>query len=297
MSRSWSIVILVAAAAFASSCATIFNGGRQAVPIDAPEGTKVYEEYFDPIPIVDNSILIKRSKSECYLKLKKNDEELKVKLESHFQPAWLIVDVFSYGWIVDLITQDWNAFDGIRVHFAGDTINGTVVKAGYIEQYQQSLTNLNIVLVGGSGYGFPFGSSDEFIRSPNFGIVGVGYEVTPRITALATYSGAETIDLLSHRSSYRSAFSYTAYQLESRFFFSGNYYATAGFGVTHINSKDENPKVDVNMPLGSIGLGIAAGIAYVELRHTFGFTTLIFPNKELGRLGITAVNMGLNLRF
>ncbi|HET9136140.1 MAG TPA: hypothetical protein VFO76_05840 [Candidatus Kapabacteria bacterium] len=297
MNRSWSIVILFAAAVFASSCATIFNGGRQAVPINAPEGTKVYEDYLDPIPIIDNSILIKRSKSDCYLKLKKNDEEVKVKLESHFQPAWLIVDVFSYGWIVDLITQDWNAFNGIRVHFAGDTVNGAEVKAGYIEQYEDRLTNLHIVLVGGGGYGFPFGSYDQFLLTPNFGIVGAGYEITPRLTALATYSGAKTIDLLSHRSSYRSAFSYTAYQLESRFFFSGNYYATGGFGFTHINSKDENPKVDVDMALGSIGIGIAAGIAYVELRHTFGFTTLIFPNKELGRLGITAVNMGLNLRF
>jgi len=297
MSRAWNTVLFFIASILLSSCATLFNGAHQSVPFEAPEDTKVYEDGIDNLPIIDKTISLLRNKSEYYLKVKYNNEELKLKLESHFQPAWLIPDVPFYGWIVDLITQDWNAFDGVRVHFAGDTVNGSVVKTSYVEQYKQSLTNIGIVLVDGGGYGFPFGSFDDITIGPNFYMVGIGYEITPRITALATYSGANTINLLSHRTSYRSSFSYSAYELESRFFFSGSYYATAGLGLTHVDSKDDHPKVDIDMALGSIGIGVATGIAYFELRHTFGFTTLIFPNGELGRLGITAINIGLNLRF
>ncbi len=297
MSKRWNIVIVFIVALLLSGCATIFNGPNQHVPFDAPEGTKVYEDFTDYLPIIENTILLKRSKSQYYLKVKYNDEELKLKLESHFQPAWLLPDYFSYGWIVDLITQDWNAFDGVRVHFAGDTVNGAVVKAAYAEHYQPTISDIGVVLVGGGGYGFPFGSYDQFLLLPNFGMLGIGYEVTPRITAMATYSGAKTINLLSHRTSYSSSFGYTAYQLESRFYFSGQYYASGGIGLTHVDSKDDHPKVDITTPLASIGIGITTGIAYFELRHTFGFTTLIFPNGELGKLGITAVNMGLNLRF
>lgn len=297
MIRNWNIAMVVLAAIILSGCATIFNGPRQLVPFDAPEGTKVYEDYFDYLPIVDNTISLKRSKSEYYLKIKNKDEELKLKLESHFQPAWLIPDYFTYGWVVDLITQDWNSFDGVRVHFAGDTVNGAVVKAAYVEQYEPPISDIGIVLVAGGGYGFPFGSYDQFLLLPNFGMVGIGYELVPRFTTMATYSRAGTINLLSHRTSYSSSFSYTAYQLESRFFFSGEYYLTGGFGLTHVDSKDDHPAVDITMPLASIGIGVTTGIAYFELRHTFGFTTLIFPNGELGKLGITAINMGLNLRF
>src|ERR1043165_5361098 len=163
MSRTWNIVIVLIVSVLLGSCATIFNGSRQRVPFEAPEGTKLYEDYIDYLPIDENTIPLKRSKSEYYFKAKYNDQELKLKMESHFQSGWLIPDIFSYGWIVDLITQDWNSFDGVRLHFAGDTVNGTIVKAAYAEQYKPPISDLGVVLIGGGGYGFPFGSNDEFL--------------------------------------------------------------------------------------------------------------------------------------
>src|SRR5436305_8319402 len=134
--------LYILCAALVSGCGLIINGTSQNVPVKLPAGTIVEQETEEGKLIEierhaekDGTIKLDRNRS-YRLRLSYKGEELETKLYPRFNGAGMQLDLFFPLLLVpDVITGALNSFNGIEVHFSGDSLDPKRKTSAYIEPY------------------------------------------------------------------------------------------------------------------------------------------------------------------
>jgi hypothetical protein len=292
-------------------CATIIHGTSQDVPIEMPKDTKVTSADGQAIPLMyrvmqgDTATYLRLERDGYYLlRFSYQDQQVTTALESTFDAGWLILDYFTlYGLIVDAITGAWHSFDGIAVHFPDDS------SSPYVEGLQpKNPKNIGVVLVVSTGLALPLGSGESEFTVFNFFTLGLGYELSPKLTLLAEFNKGGPINIMPRYSDYRTDGSFSAYSIGGRLKIENTIYLSGGGGMTHITSTDlkyydrykpslSYPPVDKTIGALYAGIGISGKFGFMELRHSLGLSKIPLSNGEFGTYETTALGFGLNLHF
>ncbi len=309
------IIILCAVVA---GCATIISGSTQDVTVIMPEGTRVTDAFgSDPLRVYyyNNAAMLKLQRKKDYtLRFVYKGQERVAFLSSSFEPAWILADLFTYyvSYIVDGITGDWNSFDNpLIINFPSDTSKFAINSQLRPEMYGEPVPKMGLTLSAKFGFAFPM---SDFGFTYGFGL---GYDAITNFTFLIAYEGGNGIEILPHYTKFYTNTSYSHINLECRYKMQGSFYITGGGGISNITSDSlEMKRYAFNDSTGSFyqndlrtapinkwiptlfaGIGIAGTTSYLELRHTFGLSSIPLSNGEIGKFGTTSLTFGINLHF
>ncbi len=298
------------------------NGSTQEVRIIAPPGTLVYDTSGVELPLIMSTrtipsslAIVLRRNRDYNLLFRYKQSKVRTTLESRLEPIWLLGDfLFFYGFFVEPFTGDWNGFDdALRIQFPLDTLSAPRVTPISEPDAAEILFPQRGFVMGGVGFIGPV--TNEFLEFvlPVCLQVGIGYNVTHHTSIVASYNTGVNLDILPNTSKYQASATYSTYDIGARFRLPENMYLAGGVGWTQVTSDSlivnfspssskylgrfDRAPVDRSMPSFYAALGVSGKLAFLEIRHSFGFAGIPLPNREIGEFQVTSVVAGLNLFF
>ena len=300
-------------------CATLKNGLTQQVPILVPDGTTVTDTAGRIIPInaaherFPKTITLRRNKNYV-LSFEYNGSRATVSMNKSMEAAWLLADIILYvlPTLVDLTTGGWYTFDGVRISFPDSTETAVPIIGSYTDDRElpeQSTKKIGVTALLGAGIAGPIGGDQAymFIFGNSF-TYGLGYKLTNEIQVFAEVNTNFAINVHPPGSSFTSTPRIEIYEASVRYSPIDDIYLGGGFGfstiytdsIKHHNDQGVDmvlPAAYAKMPIGSLAVGHAGSLGFIELQYRFGLHGFDLSSGERGNFSSWTLRYGFNIEF
>jgi hypothetical protein len=276
-----------------TSCATIFDGKIQKVPVRVEEGVTI-----------KNVEIKHRSDSSTYIELRRDKDTVIqfengtqtsiFKMERSLNGLWIIPDIFYiFPLLIDAYTKSWCYFDPLEVHTKDATVIAFTNPALWDPDTSIYVPPKKIGVVFLAGFGM-VGPPTQAVLFFNSGKVGIGYQLLPQLTTLMTVGVGSYVDLGTDSSRNTGNVAFTSYQFEARFKFYEGAYLLFGGGRSHLYNDGVNHVTKPLINTASFGLGYSWSYTFIELLSTFGLSKVPLSNGAIGKFQTYTLNFGCN---
>ncbi len=136
------LLLFALLASYLVSCAAIMKGSESAVRVEASPETRVYNDAGEELEHNylegEGFEILLPCDRDHELTFRVGDREVQAKVQSKFQPAWILPDmVLGFPLVVDFLSQSWYDFTNVKLLIPPDDLNYAVLPP---RPYRQELS-------------------------------------------------------------------------------------------------------------------------------------------------------------
>lgn len=298
-----------------AGCATIAKGPYAPVEVIAPPEVTITTPTGATIPSTtfrdSVRVLSLSTDSTQYVVLRDDSLRRVYVLEPQLDAQWVLLDIFTPGSFisvaVDAATGSWFDFGDVAIVYRRDS-SGASAELAPLDSIIEARRRppLGVIVVAGFGFANPVSQAVLF---SNHYTLGLGYQITDRISALATLNGQGCLQLGDYRGTtgHRPDFTCNVSSIELgadvRVRAIKGFYVGGGIGRTSVQASDSvlndagpaERGFRVTIPYASASVGYAGSYGMIELRKTYGLERIPIGGDVTGALELFTIHFGFNL--